>query len=118
MEDIIRIIHPIDTEDSFQAAFVETGVVCHKGKPVYEGRGLFPDKREDRRPVRIFGSESVNLAAEPLAVVRLGMDQAIVGIDNLPAADHHYSHAAHAGRLLVGRLKVLCWGDSYVGWPL
>ena len=105
-ELVIRIIHLVDTEDLFQASFVEPGIVGHQRKTLDHRGNLFPHLGEYRRIFSILRSQAVYLAAEPLVVFRFGMDQAIEGIHDNAAADDDYTHTADAAALLVGGLEV------------
>ena len=80
IERIVRIVHPIDSEGSFQAALVETGVMRDKGEISHERLDPFPYIGEYGGVLRIFRAEPVNPPAKPLVIVRLGMDKAVKGI--------------------------------------
>ena len=118
MEHIIRIIHLINLEYGLQAPFIEACVVRDQGQALDLRGYLFPYGREDRRIVSVLRPQTVDLPAKPLVVLRLRMDKAVERIHYLPATDDDHPHAAHAAGALVRRLEILCWGDSYVGWPL
>ena len=114
-KNVVWIIHLVYLECGFQASFVEAGVVRHKRQALDPGRYLLPYVGEHWCIVSVLRPQSVHLPAEPLVVLRLGMDEAVEGVHNLPSTYDHHAHAAYAAGLLVGRLEVLCWGDSYVG---
>lgn len=121
-EFIVRIGHLIDTEDSLQAAFVEAAVMGDKrNSKVLERNSLAdflfqgcPDLREDRRIIRIFGSQSMDLLAPPPIIFRLRMDQAVERPDDLPILKKHSTDAAHTARLLVRRLKIYRDSSSHL----
>ena len=117
-ELIVRIVHLIDPEHLLEAAFVEAAVMGHEREAFNEGGYLFPHLREDWDILCVLGAESVNLLTEPLVVLRLRVDERVEGINDLSVAHDHHADAAYTGAALVGRLEILCWGDSYVGWPL
>ena len=50
---IVGIIHPIDVEHGFEAAFVEGPVVSHKGQTLYQRLYLCPDFRKQRSVIGI-----------------------------------------------------------------
>ena len=56
MEFIAGVFHLIRLEYCLQAAIVEWGVVGYQGQPLYLGRNLCPDFREDIRIHRVFKS--------------------------------------------------------------
>ena len=115
IKHIIGVIHPVHPENGLETTLVEAGVVRHQRESLNERINLLPDVREHRRILGVLRPQPVHPPAEPLIILRLRMDQAVEPVYNLPSADNHHPHAAHAGQLLVRRLKVLCWGDSYVG---
>ena len=103
---IIRVVHLIHPEHLFQAAFIETAVMRYKRKPFNHRGDLLPHKWEYRGAFRILLGESVNLLAEPLIVLRLGVNQAVVRIHYLAITDDDHSNAADAGTTLIGALEV------------
>ena len=48
MENIIRIVHPVDPEDGLEAAFIKAGVVGNQWEVFNERLNLFPHPGEDR----------------------------------------------------------------------
>ena len=106
VENIVRIIHLINPVNGLQAAFIEAGVVRHKWVIFQQRMDLLPDLREHRRVLRIFRSQTVHLAAEPLVVFRLRMDETVERIDDDVIADNDHANAAHAARLLVRGLEI------------
>ena len=71
VEAVVWVVHAIDFEDRFQAAFVEAGVVRHEGETVDERGDLGPYRREGRCIFRVLGAETMDTHAEPLVVLRL-----------------------------------------------
>ena len=103
VENIVRVIHPVDPEDGLQAAFVEGRIVRHEGESFDEGFDLLPDIGEYRCILRIFRPESMDPPAEPLVILGFRMDQAVEPVHDLPVPDDDDSHAAYAaGTLLKG----------------
>jgi hypothetical protein len=72
---IIGIIHLIDAEYGFQAAFVERLVMCHKRQAFNQGFYLCPHFRKDRSIIGISITESMNLLAPIVIVVRLRLNE-------------------------------------------
>ena len=105
-EDVVGIVHPIDAEDGLQAAFVEARIVRDQREPLDQGLYLCPYIREDRRILGVFGAESMDPPAEPLVVLRFGVDEAVEGVHDFASADDDDAHAADAGGLFVGGFKV------------
>ena len=108
MEFIVRIVHLIDAEHLLETAFIKGTVVRDQGKPLDKWLNLLPNEGKDWSVLRVFRSQSAYLPAEPLVVLRLGMDEAVEGVHNLPSTYDHHAHAAYAAGLLVGRLEVYC----------
>ncbi len=112
-ELVVRVVHLIDLEGGFEAAFVEAAIVGYQRKSFNQRRYLFPDIRKYRSIPGVFLAESVDLLAEPFVVLRFGVDEAIVRVDDLPAAHDNNSYAAHARGLLVSRLEIYCCEISH-----
>lgn len=68
----------------------------------------FPHIREHRCIVCIFLGKPMHLLAEPLVILRLWMNQRIEGINYFSSTYNHHAYAAHARRLLIGRLEIYC----------
>ena len=60
VEFVAGIFHPVHLEYCLEAAFVEGGVVGYQGQPLYLGRNLCPDFREDICIHRVFQGQTVN----------------------------------------------------------
>lgn len=103
---IIRVVHLIHPEHLFQAAFIETAVMRHKRKALNHRGDFLPYVWERRGAFRIFLGEAVDLLTEPLIVLRLGVNQAVVRIHYLAITDDDHSNAADAGTTLIGCLEV------------
>ena len=106
VENIVRIIHLINPVNGLQAAFIEAGVVRHKRVIFQQRMDLLPDLWEHRRIFSIFRSKTVHLAAEPLVVFRLRMNETVERIHDDVIPDNDYADAAHAARLLIRGLEV------------
>lgn len=106
MEDVVRVIHLINPEDSLQAALVEGTVVGDQGEVPDQGDDLLPHVGEYRGVIGVLRPQAVHLSAEPLVVLRLGMYEAVERVHYPPAAYDDHPDAAHAGGLLVRRLEV------------
>lgn len=92
IEDIVRIIHLIDTEHGLQASLIERTVVGNQRKALYKRLHLFPDMRKYRCIISIGMGKSVDPLAEPLEIVRLRMDKTIESICYLSSPHHSYAH--------------------------
>ena len=103
---IIRVVHLIHPEHLFQAAFIETAVMRYKRKALNHRGDLLPYVWEYRGAFRILLGEAVDLLTEPLIVLRLGVNQAVVRIHYLAITDDDHSNAADAGTTLIGGLEV------------
>ena len=106
VEDIIGIVHPIDAEDGAEAAFVERAVVRDQREPFYQGLDLCPYIRKHRCVFRICRSEPMDPSTKPLVILRLRVDEAVERVLDHPVPHDDHPHAAHAGRVLVGRLEI------------
>ena len=71
VERVVRIVHLVDLEDLFQAAFIEGAVVRHERQAFYHWGNLLPYVWKDWRIIRIFFTQAMDLFAEPLIVFRL-----------------------------------------------
>ena len=106
MELIVGIVHPIDTEHGLETSFIETGVVRNEGEALDERFNLLPDVWEYRCIFSVLRPQTVNPLAEPLVVLRIGVDETVEGVHNLPVTHYHHSDGAYAGGLLVRRLEI------------
>jgi hypothetical protein len=103
---IVGIIHPIDVEHGFEAAFVEGPVVSHKGQTLYQRLYLSPDIRKQRRIVRIIMPQPMHTPAKVVVIVRLRPYQRIKRLRQLAIPHNDNTHRAHTAALAIGRLKV------------
>ena len=106
VELVVGIVHLIDTEHGLEASFVETGVVRNEGEALDERFNLLPDVWEYRCIFGVLRPKSVYLLAEPLVILRFGMDETVEGVHNLPVTHYHHADGADAGGLLVRRLEI------------
>lgn len=105
-KDIVGVVHLIDPEDGLEAAFIKAGVVRHNRVVLYEGLDVRPDIREDRCMIGVLRTEAVNLLAEPLIVLWLRMNEAVVGIHYHSTPDDYRTNATYAGGAFVRRLEI------------
>ena len=108
VELVVGIIHLIYLEDSLETSFIETGVVRNEREALDERFNLLPDVWEYRCIFSILWTKPVYLLTEPLVVLRLGVDETVEGVHNLPVTHYHHSDGAYTGGLLVCRLEVYC----------
>ena len=106
MESIIRIVHTVSTEHRPQTALVETAVVGHERQSSDKRSGLLPHLRKYRSLSGILPRKAVDADVPVAIILRLGTDETVEAVHDLPAADNHKPHAAHTGRLPVGRLEI------------
>ena len=106
VENVVRVVHLVHPVNGLQAAFIDAGVVRNKWVIFQQRMDLLPDLREHRCILRIFRSQTVHLAAEPLVVFRLRMDETVERIDDDVIADNDHANAAYAARLLVRGLEI------------
>ena len=106
VKNIVRIVHLINPVNGFEATFIKPGIMRHQRVILQQWMDLFPDLWEHWRILSIFRSKTVHLAAEPLIVFRLRMDEAVEGIHDDVIADDNHADAAHAARLLIRGLEV------------
>ncbi len=105
-EDIVRIVHLIDSVNSLQTAFIEARIMSDQWIILQQWTNPLPDFREHRRIFSIFRSQTMHLATEPLVVFGLRMDEAVEGIHDDVITDDDYADTAHAARLLVRGLEI------------
>ena len=106
VELIFGVVHLIYLEDSLETSFIETGVVRNEGEALDERFNLLPDVWEYRCIFGVLRPKSVYLLAEPLVILRFGMDETVERVHNLPVTHYHHSDGAYAGGLLVRRLEI------------
>ena len=106
MELIVGVVHLIYLEGSLETSFIETGIVRNEGEALDERFNLLPDVWEYRCIFSILRSKTVYLPAEPLVVLRFGMDETVERLHNLPVTHYHHSDGAYAGGLLVRRFEI------------
>lgn len=87
VELVVGVVHLVDSEDGFEAAFVETAVVGDEREAFDLVLNLLPDYGEDRGVFGVFFGEAVDLLAEPLVVFGLGVDEAVEGVYDLSVTD-------------------------------
>ena len=112
-ECVIRIVHAVSTEHRPQAPLVETAVVGHERQSSDKRSGLLPHLWKYRSLSGILPRKAVDAGVPVAIILRLGTDEAVEAVHDLPAADHHKPHAAHTGRLHVGRLEIYCCEISH-----
>ena len=105
-EFITRIIHAVFAEHRLKAALVERTVMGNERKSLYFRLYLLPYVGEGQGVLDILHGETVHSRCEIGKEVGAGKYKAVetVGHDAVP--HHHDSHAAHAGTVLVGCLKI------------
>ena len=106
VELVVWVVHLIYLEDSLETSFIETGVVRNEGEALDERFNPLPHIREHRSVIRVLRTQTVDLLAEPLVVLRLGVDETVEGVHNLPVTHDHHSDGAYTGGLLVRRLEI------------
>ena len=106
MEHIVRVIDPVYPAGGSKAPFVKSGVVGYKRISFQERFDLSPYLREERRILRVLRPQAVNLAAEPLIVIRLRVDKRIESVHDDIIAHDDKPHGADAGRALIRGLPV------------
>ena len=77
IEDVVRVVHLVYTEDFLETSFVERAVVGDQRELAYERRRPLPYMSETRRILRVLGAEATDALAEPLILVRFGADQTV-----------------------------------------
>lgn len=102
-ERIIRIIHLIYPEDSFQTTLVERLIMSHKrqiltsklflfiGRQAELRLNLCPDFGEDGRSIGVGSGEAMHLSAPVIIILRFGLDKRVELIHHLTAT--HYDNA-------------------------
>ena len=114
IELVIRIVHLITTEHSFQATLIERLVMSHQRKSFNQWLYLCPHLWEHRGIFCILSSQAMYLRTPIIIVVRLRLNQGIERIHYLAIAYYHHAHRADTGPLVVGSLKVYCCKVCYI----
>lgn len=115
-ELIARIIETVGSENGFEAAFIEAGIVGYEGDIGGETVGfkggqdavfyLVPNVREKRSIFGVIGAQAMDLLAKPGIVVRIGMNQAIERVHHFPIAHDDDAHGADAAGAAVGGFEI------------
>ena len=116
MEFIIRIVHLITTEHSFQATFIESLVMGHKRQSLYQWLYLLPNHRKYRSLFCVSASESMHLRTPIIIIVGLWLNQRVERIHDLTITYNHHANRADAGALVVGCLEINSCKVSHSYW--
>ena len=103
---VVGVVHPIDTEDGFQAALVKRLVVRHQRQPLNERLYPFPYVRENGGRIGICLTQSVNIAAPVGVILRLGLDERVESFYRLASAHDNHTDRTHRRPVVVGGLKI------------
>lgn len=106
VEHIVGVVHTIGAEGGLEAALVERLVVRHQGQTLNEGFDLRPNVGEDGGVLRIALAEPMHHGATVVIVIRFGVDERVVRIYYLAAADDDDAHGAYRTALVVGCLEI------------
>ena len=85
---------------------VELRVVRHVWQTAGPRIEASPHAVEARRGGGVGLSDAMDAHAGPVEILRLGLDEAVEGVDDAAVAHLHRSDGADAGGLVVGRLHV------------
>lgn len=77
VENVIRIIHPIDSMNRLEAALVKASIVCNQRKTFNLRDYASPYLRKYRRILSVLRSQPVNPPAEPLVILRFRVNEGI-----------------------------------------
>ena len=91
MKFIVGIVHPVTTENGFQAAFVKGFVMSHQWKSFYHRCYLCPYFGEDECIIRISLGKAMYFRV-PITVVGFRLDEGVERIYYLSIADNHHFH--------------------------
>ncbi len=106
MELIVRVVHLIDAKYLLETSLVKSAVVGDQRKSLDERTGFFPDIRENGSVLRILRSQAMDSPAEPLVIIRFGMDQAVEPVRDPSVTYDDDPDAADAARAFVGCLEI------------
>ena len=106
VEFITGIFHVVFGKYRFQTALVKGAVVGHERQPFDAGRYLIPDFGKQGLVVGVFARKSVNARCPVIIIIRRRLDETVIPADYLSSAHNHYTHAADAGALAIGCLKI------------
>ena len=108
MELVIRIVHLIDTEDCFEAAFVKSFVVGYERQTFNDWLNLRPHFWEDRSILGVFCRLTLYLTAQVVVVFRLWLYQRIELISYLSTSYYNYANGTNGRTFVIGCFKVNC----------
>ena len=106
MELIVRVVHLIDAKYLLETSLVKSAVVGYERKSLDERTGFFPDIRENGSVLRILRSQAMDSPAEPLVIIRFGMDQAVESVRDPSVTYDDDPDAADAARAFVRCLEI------------
>ena len=106
MEFVIGIVHPVATEDGFQATFVKGFVMSYQWESFYHRCYLCPYFGKDGCIIRISLSKAVYFRIPIAIVVGFRLNEGVKRIYYLSITDNHHSHTTYAGPFVVGSFKI------------
>ena len=105
-ELVFRPVHLVDLHNRSQTSLIKHFVVCNKCKS-FNHRGYSrPHLWKHLRIIGILVTEAMHTLAEPTVVVRFRLNKAVESICHHSVTHHNDTHAAYAGTVAVGGLKV------------
>ena len=106
IELIVGVIHLVAAHNGFEAAFVEGAVVGHERQPFDKWLNLLPDVGKHGRILSVGLGDAMDECVPIKVVIWLRLDKGIERVHKLAFANDDYTHATHAGALVVGGLEV------------
>ena len=106
MKLIIRIIHAVSTENSFQAAFIKGLVVRYQWQAFNAWSYFLPHNGKDRSIPGICQRQTMHAGIPISVILRFGTDEVIIMVHNLSITYDNHSYTTNAGTLFVGRFKI------------
>ena len=105
---VVRIIHLIHAEYSFQTTFVKSLVVRHERESRYLGLYPFPHLRKYWRIFSIGSAKAVHLTAPVVIIFRFRLDERVKLIHHLTVTHYNDANRANLTALVVSRFKIYC----------
>ena len=106
VKPVIRVFYAIALVYCPQAPFIEWTIVGNQRQFGDFWRYLRPDSGEIGGIYGVVIRHAMHVGAKPRIVIGRGAYQVVKRFPDLPIADNHHAHAAHARTIPVGSLKI------------
>lgn len=106
VETIVGIGHLVACESRTKTPLVETAEMGHQRETLDSLNDIGPHLRKIVGIIRIGARQPVHGHIARRIIIRRGMDKAVILIGYFSVSDHHYTNAAYARWISVGRFEI------------